>query len=53
MGYPNGTPTPNLVAFAMSGNQFWIADNPTTGPADAWVSFMSADLLTVWNYACY
>jgi len=51
MAYPRHRPAPNLVAYTVSGDQLWTAENPTESSAtDAYVGFLSEDPLWVSNF---
>lgn len=53
MAYPQARPAANLVAFDEQQRRLWDAQNPTAGPTDAFVNFVSEDPVRVWNFAGY
>ena len=53
MEYPQDSPAANLVAYDMNKNELWAAENPSSSPVDAYVNFITANPLKVWNFACY
>lgn len=54
MAYPRGKPSPNLVAYSLTGERLWTAENlGGLDESDAYVNFVSEEPLWVWNFACY
>jgi hypothetical protein len=53
MSGPKGAAFRNVEAFDDAGRKLWTAENPGSGPADAYVEFMSESPLIVWNFACF
>ena len=54
MEFASGEPAANMVCVDASGNQLWIAENPTvSNPGDAWVEFMPHEPFGIWNFACF
>ena len=54
MAYPQGKPVPNLAAYSPNGDRLWTAENlGGLDESDAYVNFLSAEPLWVWNFACY
>jgi len=58
MSFPRGHAASNLEAYTLDGKKIWVADNPSTCSADAYVSFMQDQLsvngeIVVWNFACF
>jgi hypothetical protein len=43
----------NLEAFDEAGVKLWTAESPGTGAEGAYVEFMSAEPLVVWNFTCF
>lgn len=54
MAYPKEKPAPNLVAYTMTGERLWTAENLTASSAtDAYTAFISESPLWVWNFECF
>src|SRR4051812_26116370 len=51
MAYPRGAAAPNLVAYSLSGERVWTAENGGFGQIDAYTKFVSEDPLVVSNFA--
>ena len=54
--YPRSKPVPNLVAYSLSGERLWTAENLAyagLGNTDAYVGFLSEEPLWVYNSAGY
>jgi hypothetical protein len=52
MEFPQARPAGNLEAFDTAGRRLWTAET-LDAPASAYVSFISAHPLKVWNFAGY
>ena len=54
MAYPSEKPAPNLVAYSLSGERLWTAENlGGSVQTDAYVGFLSEEPLWVYNFAGY
>ena len=51
MAYDRAKPAPNFVAYSLSGEHLWTAQNLTqNSPTDAYVEFISEEPLWVGNF---
>jgi len=53
MEYPKNSCARNLVAYDLSQNELWVAENPTTQSNDAYVSITNEHPLTANNFSSH
>jgi hypothetical protein len=51
MAYPLNKAAPNLVAYSLTDELLWVAENPGKGATDAYTNFISESPLIVGNFA--
>ncbi|OAI42444.1 hypothetical protein AYO41_04245 [Verrucomicrobia bacterium SCGC AG-212-E04] len=53
MSFPKAQQARNLMAYDMSQKLLWVAEHPTSGHTDTYVSIISESPLRVGNFASY
>jgi hypothetical protein len=53
MAFPTDKPARNLIAYDLTGNRLWVAEDLGMGDADGYVGFESPMPLIVYNFAGY